>query len=195
MQGQLILVRHGESVGNATETFTDSPEVPLTELGCAQARESAETLRKRFRPVRLISSPFRRAHQTAEIIAEALALPVEVEPDVREQNLGDLQGQPYELALHSPGFREQPIGQWRPPNGETLSEVRERAVSVLARLARAYPASDVVVVCHAGTIRAVWSFLAGSWDVARGINNGELLVCPHSGEHFGEPKLVTLSED
>jgi probable phosphoglycerate mutase len=191
MRGRLILVRHGESVGNATETFTDSPEVPLTELGRAQARESAELLSKLFRPVRLISSPFRRAVETAEIIAEVLALPIDVEPNVREQDLGDLHGQPYEAAPRSPGFHQHHFGQWRPPNGETLSEVRDRAVPVLARLARAHSEVDITIVCHGGTIRALWSFFAGSWEVARGIDNAEFLVCPHDGEHFGEPELLS----
>jgi broad specificity phosphatase PhoE len=193
MRGRVILVRHGESVGNATQTFTDSPEAPLTEFGRVQARESGEILRRQFQPIRLISSPFRRAYESAEIIAEELSLPIEVEPDVREQYLGDLHGQPYEAARRSPGFNELPFGEWRPPNGETLREVRERAAPVFANLARAHAEDDVAVICHSGTIRALWSFITGSWQLARGVENGELLVCPHDGEQFGDPQLVTLS--
>ena len=110
------MVRHGESEGNATRTFTLSDEVPLTDLGRTQARSTAEILRGRFAPVRLISSPFRRARQTADEIASILGLPIEIEPDVREQHPGELRGRPYGEALGSPGFAAPPpAGSGVPP--------------------------------------------------------------------------------
>jgi broad specificity phosphatase PhoE len=194
VNGRLILVRHGESEGNATRTFTHSPEVPLTDPGREQARRSGEVLRDRFQVVRLISSPFRRAHQTAEIISAVLSLPIEVEEDVREQHLGELHGQPYESALASPGFSDLPVWEWRPPGGETLCEVRDRAVPVIERVARAHPTNDVAVVCHGGTIVALWSHVAASWEKTLPVRNGDLLVVRHDGERFSEPELLALDE-
>ena len=90
MCARLILVRHGESQGNATLTFTRNPDSPLTTAGEDQARRSAGLIQAGFRPARLISSPYQRATQTARIIGKALDLPVEIENDLREQSMGDL---------------------------------------------------------------------------------------------------------
>jgi probable phosphoglycerate mutase len=192
MRGRLILARHGESVGNATRTFTDSPEVTLTDLGRAQARRSAEILKERFSPVHLISSPYRRARDTAEIISSVLDLAIEVEPAVREQSYGELRGQPYEVARTSPGFAEIPRWDWRPPGGETLREVRARSAPALGRVARTYPDEHAVIVCHGGTIWALWSHVVDDWERAGPIGNAELLVIAHDGERFTEPEVVPL---
>ncbi len=69
MRGAILLVRHGESEGNAARTFSPSTQVPLTERGRRQAAATAEILRGRFAPVRLVTSSFRRAHQTADGLA------------------------------------------------------------------------------------------------------------------------------
>ena len=71
VRGSLIWVRHGESLGNAVQRFTRTHHAPLTALGQEQARRTGALIQKRFEPVRLISSPYRRAQMTAEIIGEA----------------------------------------------------------------------------------------------------------------------------
>jgi broad specificity phosphatase PhoE len=187
--GRIVLVRHAESEGNAARSFTRSPEVPLTERGWEQARESAVLLAKDFEPERLVSSPFRRARQTAEAIAERLALRVEIEAGVREQHFGELHGEPYEAARSSPGFAELPRWEWRPPGGETLLEVRDRAVPVIEQLAGAHAEGTVVVVSHGGTIFALWSWLVGRWESARSLGNAERCVITHDGREFSPPVL------
>jgi len=91
--GKLIMVRHGESEGNRDRRFTISPEVPLTDLGRQQAREAARRIAKRFKPQMIISSPYRRARQTSDIIAAELGLPIEIVHDLHERDLGVLKGQ------------------------------------------------------------------------------------------------------
>lgn len=194
MSGRLILIRHGESEANASRTFTTSPEVPLTDLGRTQARQSGEVLRRTFTPVRLLSSPYRRAVQTAELIAEILSLSVEIEPAMREQHLGELHGQPYDAALRSLGFEDQTRWAWRPPGGETLEEVRDRAAPALERIARAHAAADVVVVTHGGTLFALWSHLSGSWERARTLGNAEICVVAHDGARLREPEILPIGE-
>ncbi len=195
MSGRLIFVRHGESEGNALRTFTRTHHAPLTAKGEDQARQAGELIRSRFSPARLVSSPYRRAHQTAQIIAEALgagtAPPiVEIEEELREQSMGALHGQPYDAALSSPGFDRLPRWEWRPPGGETLIEVQARALPAALRILRAHPSSEVVLVSHNGTIHSLWAHFAGSWESARGIPNAALLILPHDGEKPGEPELI-----
>lgn len=191
--GRILLVRHGESEGNLARRFTESDHVPLTDLGREQASRAAAILRAQFAPAQIVSSPFTRARQTAEIIASALSLPIEIEPDLREQFLGDLHGQAYDAALKTPGFDSLPRWEWRPPAGETLVEVQTRAVFALLRIARASIGRDVVVTSHAGTIQACWAHVDGEWSAVPHIPNCGVVAIEHDGAEFGEPELLPPS--
>ncbi|GAB5413495.1 MAG: hypothetical protein Cons2KO_10980 [Congregibacter sp.] len=75
---QLILIRHGEP-----DLSNGADDPPLSQLGLQQARQSAELLSRE--PInRIVSSPLLRARQTAEPLAAALALPVELVDGVAE---------------------------------------------------------------------------------------------------------------
>ncbi len=165
--------------------------MPLTPAGREQAARTAAFLRAGFAPGRLVSSPFARAQQTAEIIAEALALPIELEPDLREQHLGELHGQPYDAALATPGYDVLPRWEWRPPSGETLVEVRVRAARALESIARAAVGGDVVVVSHAGTIQSCWAHVEGSWEGVPHIPNCSVVRIAVAPGGFGAPELLT----
>jgi broad specificity phosphatase PhoE len=186
----LLLVRHGESEGNALRRFTESDRVPLTPAGREQAARAAAFLRAHFEPARIVSSPFTRAWQTAGIIAASLALPLEVEPDLREQFLGALHGQSYDAALSTPGYDTLPRWDWRPPEGETLAEVRVRAARLIATIARASLGRDVVAVSHAGTIQSVWAEVEGSWEGVPPIPNGSIVRIAVGASGYGEPTLL-----
>ena len=67
--GKLIMVRHGESEGNAIRRFTTSGEAKITELGRRQAHEAALRIKHKFQPARVIASTFARARETGLIIA------------------------------------------------------------------------------------------------------------------------------
>ncbi len=191
MPARLICVRHAESEGNAARSFTRTNHAPLTARGETQARRAAERIRARFAPRCVIASPYRRAHDTARIIATALRTSCEIEHELREQFMGGLHGQPYEAALASPGWKELPRWEWRPPGGgETLLEVQARALPAVRRIARAHPADDVVLVSHAGTLHSLWAHAAGGWEHTHGIPNGGLLVIPHDGERFHAAELL-----
>jgi probable phosphoglycerate mutase len=187
--GRLWLVRHGESEGNARGRFTENDSVPLTAAGREQAQRTAAFLRPLVRAPRLVSSPFARALQTAEILAAQLDCAIELEHELREQSLGRLHGQPYEAALATPGYDAQPRWAWRPPEGETLVEVQARAARALAALARVSVGSDVLVVSHAGTIQSCWAHVDGSWEACPTPNCAVVRVA-HDGVEFGEPELV-----
>jgi len=85
----MILVRHGESefnaVFNRTRIDPGIKDPKLTAAGRAQVQRAAAEIKRDGHPIRrLITSPYTRALQTAAILAEELALPVEVEPIVHE---------------------------------------------------------------------------------------------------------------
>jgi len=178
--GRLLLIRHGESEGNRARTFTLTPEVPITETGRAQVERAAEWIVGRYRPARIVTSPFVRARQTADILARRLGLAVTVEPELRERSYGELAGQSYTSARALPDFDPATYWLWRPPGGgENLLEVAARAGAALDRVARAGADVEVLVVSHGAVMTALWYHVTGAWRTGRVARNAGLIVVEH----------------
>jgi probable phosphoglycerate mutase len=181
--GRLLLVRHAESEGNRDRVFTRTPEVGLTERGHEQARRVGEWLRARYEPAQLVSSPYRRARQTAAEIATSTALDVHVEEDLRERSYGHLAGQPYD----APRPDYDPATYWSllPPGGETLEEVVVRVGRVIDRLARTAVGRNLVVVSHGAVMIALWRHLTGDWSApGRVVRNAGVVLVEHTGDRY-----------
>ena len=193
--GRLIMVRHGESEGNRDRRFTISPEVPLTELGRQQAREAARRIAKRFTPARIISSPYRRARQTSDIIAGELDLQIEVVHDLHERELGVLKGQSYDLlrdlAGQDSGYDPKRGWLWRPAGGESYEDVRQRVSLAIDDIRRRYPVEELVVVSHGGVMLSLWAHLTGAWEAAHLPPNCGIVLIEHESGRVHPPKLLT----
>ena len=86
-------LRHGETDWNARGLSQGNVDIPLNDVGRAQARTAAGLLRTRgIRSI--VASPLSRAHDTALIAAELIGQPVEVQDDLREVEFGVQEGQP-----------------------------------------------------------------------------------------------------
>jgi probable phosphoglycerate mutase len=152
----LLLVRHGQSAWNAENRWQGQADPPLSELGEQQAGEAAERLAG-LGFTCVVSSDLQRARRTADILAAPLGLPVGVDPDLREIDVGDWQGLtrpeieagwPGALADWSEGRSESP------PGGETRTHLVERAQAALARAAAAAsPGDRVLLVSHGALVR------------------------------------------
>lgn len=178
--GRLILVRHGESEGNRDRVFTPTAEVPLTAAGREQVRATGEWIATRFSPVEVVASPFRRARQTAGILAARLGLDVRIEEDLRERSYGTLAGQPYASMRGTEGWDPERYWLWRPPGGgETLVDVAARAGAALDRVARGAPGADVVVVSHGAVMHALWRHVDGAWSSRKVARNAGVFVAEH----------------
>src|SRR5437879_1930844 len=90
---KLILIRHGQSLWNLQNRFTGWIDVPLTELGYAEARKAADRLRGIQIDV-AYTSALSRAQETLREILDRLALDVPVIRDqaLNERHYGQLQG-------------------------------------------------------------------------------------------------------
>lgn len=175
--GRLILIRHAESEGNRDGCFTPHPEIPLTGRGREQAEVAAAVLAQRFAPSRIVSSPFLRARQTAEILAVGLGLPVEIAADLRERSYGELAGSPYTTPRI--GYDPTSYWTWRPPGGETLDEVLRRAGAVLDGLVAAAPDAEIIVVSHGAVMMALDRHVRGTWGPGRVVDNAGMVVVEH----------------
>lgn len=92
---RLLFVRHGKSQANATK-IVGTPSTPLAEEGIEQARRVGEVL-KTQNVTAIVCSPYVRAKQTADIIAEEVGIPIRnitVIDDLHERRMGSLEGQP-----------------------------------------------------------------------------------------------------
>ena len=188
--GKLIMVRHGESEGNAIRHFTTSGEAKITELGRRQALEAAKKIKLQFMPIRVIASTFARARETGLIIAAELAIPIEYEAEFREMSLGDLAGKPYDTIASDPTFDPKRSWTWRAPNGESHEDVLRRVAPVLDRVAGNYPDDEIVIVSHGGVMRAVWAHVTGKWENAHVPPNCGIVAIEHRGGRYREPVVV-----
>ncbi|MDD6160350.1 MAG: histidine phosphatase family protein [Oscillospiraceae bacterium] len=146
----LYLVRHGQSEGNAARTFHGRTDYPLTELGREQARQSGEKL-SGVSFTRCCASTLSRAWETARICLGDRAVEIEPCPELREQDIGEMEGLTWqEMEERFPHLLHPYIEDWwsvTPPGGES-PEVLSRRVNrcveeIIAR------GEDTLIVGHA----------------------------------------------
>ena len=149
----LYLIRHGEASGAIFDIIGDTD---LSPLGIVQA----ERLRDRLVATGeiaadvLISSTFKRARQTAEIIAPALELPIIFDDEVQELRDGMGEGMhvdEYRAKFGEVNLRETPFRQVA-PGGENWGQFVLRVATALDRIVREYEGKTIVIVCHGGVV-------------------------------------------
>ncbi|XP_062156932.1 phosphoglycerate mutase-like protein 4 [Alnus glutinosa] len=159
---EIIVVRHGETEWNADGRIQGHLDVELNDAGRQQAAAVADRLSREPNISVVYSSDLKRAFETAQIIATSCGgLEVIKDPDLRERNLGDLQGLVLREATKlSPkaykAFLNHKTDQEIPGGGESLDQLYERCTSSLERLGRKHKGERVVVVTHGGVIRALY---------------------------------------
>ena len=156
----VLLLRHAQSTWNADGRWQGRADPPLSAAGEADARRLAEDIAGGERAdltglSAVVSSDLARAHRTAEILSERLALgPVELFAGLRERDVGDFTGLTRaEIEARWPGLLASvPL---EPPRGESRPAVLSRAVATLHRVAARHPGARVIAVSHGALIRAV----------------------------------------
>lgn len=153
-----MLLRHGESEGNAQGRMQGRRDYPLSALGREQAARAAAFIRANGLPLNAVyCSPLERASETAAIVAEAGVRPhAIVDEDLPEIGAGALEGlNEAEIRAAHPEFMHRPLsetGDFAAYGGESNAEVQARLTRLMARLeARHRQAEDrVLLVGHGG---------------------------------------------
>ncbi len=159
---QFLLVRHGETDWNRDRRFQGHADPPLNETGREQARTlAAELAREQLDAV--YTSDLARANETAEIIARRLSVPIVVDAELREIDVGEWQGLTWpEIEERFPdgvrNWHERGHGWER---GETYDALGERVVRALRRIGAEHPAGRILIVGHGGTVRSVRALIEG----------------------------------
>jgi broad specificity phosphatase PhoE len=147
---KLILARHGETVWNVEKIYRGRTDVNLDEVGIKQA----ELLGKHLSNLELeavYSSPLRRALDTANVIARYQKIGVHIAEGLTDLNYGEWQSLPEQEAkrlyptLHNE-WHNNPH-KVRMPGGESLGDVRSRAIEVVNEVLFKYQGA-VVLVSH-----------------------------------------------
>lgn len=164
----ITLLRHGRSLADDEGVHEGRYDSPLTEVGRRQANKRAKDFVQRgFTFDAIIASTLQRANETAHIIASALNIPVENDPDWMEKDNGKLAGLPYDLAEErypKPSILSPytPLGI----TGESHWDIYLRAARAVQKLVQRGPGS-YLVVAHGGILNNAIRAMMG---VTPGIN-------------------------
>lgn len=158
------LMRHGEVHNPDSILYGRLPGYNLSGLGSDMAQMVADDLRSRKAHItHLVSSPLERAQQTAEPIARAYGLDVEIDPRVIEAE-SKLQGQPISarpLLLLKPRNLRRLINPLGPSWGEPYGEQVSRMVAAIKDARAAAEGAEAVIVSHQSPIWTTRLFLEG----------------------------------
>ena len=176
--GRVVVLRHGRTGHNLRHIWQGQLDVPLDDVGTAQAKAAAEALAP-LRPAALVSSDLVRAAATADAVAAAAGLPVERDPRLREIDVGRWEGLTRD-EIAAAGDADL-LAAWRrgddvPLGGaERPSDLGRRGAVALAEHAAALDGGTLLVVAHGALLRAAVLTLLGveqpRWTMLAGLPN------------------------
>jgi probable phosphoglycerate mutase len=155
---RLLLLRHGQTEYSAQARYSGRADLLLTELGERQAAAAAARLAGMDGVAAVLSSPMLRAKRTAEPVADALGVPLQVHEGLIETDFGAWEGLTFAEAsardpeLHSRWLTDTSVA---PPGGETMDAVHRRVRRVRDQLIAEHGAATVVVVSHVTPIKSL----------------------------------------
>lgn len=191
---KVVFWRHGRTAWNVENRFQGATDVPLDEVGLAQAAAGAPALAA-MGPSLIVSSDLERAVQTAEALVAITGVTMVSDAGLRETNGGAWQGKTRAEIID---MDEQLFLRWvaghdvRPPGGELRGEVVTRVLAAVDRHLEDVPqGGTMIVVSHGGAIRGAIGGLLGlapeQWTALGVISNaawsvlGEMHLPPASG--------------
>jgi len=148
---QIILVRHGQTPWNLDKIFRGSRDIPLNDQGREEARLAGEWLKGEIIHA-AYCSPLSRARDTGEAIARHHNLAVTDLPGLSDLCYGDWEGMPLAevKVAHAELYRqwETAPATVRFPKGETLDEVKDRAIKAVEAVVERHPGQVVLLAAH-----------------------------------------------
>jgi broad specificity phosphatase PhoE len=196
MATELILIRHGYTV----RVHGDYVHAPLTPLGRQQAAQTGEYLFTSQEPIDgFYSSPLRRAHETADIIASKINMKPVIKRGIREVEGLEIPA----LGLYEIASIFDPVEDYLDDRaGKPIRwPIQGRVSKSMLEIIAAHPDQRVVVVAHSGVISSVlaWYFPEerGEWWLTT-VRNCSLTRLAVDGAHvqvLGVDEVQHLSPD
>jgi len=162
----LVVVRHGRTEWNREVRFRGQMDLPLDDVGQAQARAAAAAIQRRWpQAAAIYASPLLRAQQTAAPVAAALGKSVQLHAGLCDVDYGAWTGlTPAEASVRDPELYDLWLtapGRVRFPDGETLGDVQARVQQLLLETGAAHAGQTVVLVGHVVVNRVLLCTLLG----------------------------------
>ena len=164
----LLYLRHGQTDWNAQRLIQGRTDIPLNETGRAQAREQAAALGNHKPPVEIVyASPLKRARETAEIIQQALGVPLWFDDRLMEQCFGSLEGTQLTRWFEEAEFLQH--------GAEPSAALYERVCDFLDDIGEAHEGQTVLVVAHGRVGHAVHWYYHGHDETDTSLHQNAVL--------------------
>jgi probable phosphoglycerate mutase len=153
-----LLLRHGQTALSTERRFAGRGDIPLTETGERQATAAAARLAARGGIDVIVTSPLRRARRTAEAVAAATDVPLQVEDGLAETDFGKWEGLTFAEA--SARWPDE-LSAWlrsadvAPPGGESFAATARRVAAALDRLLAEHQFQTLLLVSHVTPIKTL----------------------------------------
>jgi glucosyl-3-phosphoglycerate phosphatase len=155
------LLRHAPTLWNLEKRIQGQWDSELAPQGVAKA----EALAPRLTALglgRILSSDLGRAKATAGLLNLRLCLPITLDRRLREQHYGEWTGRYWRDIPEADRLAAEAAGwHFKPPGGESRTDVRQRVEHALIDAGRTIPGRNVLVVTHQGVVKAVLNHLLG----------------------------------
>jgi broad specificity phosphatase PhoE len=164
---RVLLIRHGQSQGNAERRFGGHSATPLSERGQQEAAATARVLQLETITA-IYSSDLLRALQTAEPLARATGLKIVQDSAFRERSVGRMEGLTFEEAAQQ--YPEEYAALLRRDfehvllGGESYRQMLDRTAGHLDRAIEQHRGGVIAVFSHTGTICILALHLIGALD-------------------------------
>ena len=151
---KLYVARHGQTLWNLSGRVNGITDTVLTENGIMQAEQLAEKMKEKNIDI-IVSSPLKRALDTAEIISKKCQTEVITDSRLTEQNYGIFEG----MSSKNPEFLEnKKCFAHKYPGGESMMQVAARTYALIEEMKDAYKDKTVLFVCHGGVCRVIATY-------------------------------------
>ncbi len=172
---EIFFLRHGENRANLTKEFSyKKVDYPLNEKGILQAQQTGAFLRQKHMDA-IVTSPLKRASQTANIVGEYLGLKPIIMENFREINVGTLEDIP--PSEESWGLYKRIVKGWAAgnadpafPGGENYHQLWYRFHTGLKDIIQQHPEKRILIVGHGGI------FTLTMMDLCPGVDVGQLIL-------------------
>ncbi|MBT0665147.1 alpha-ribazole phosphatase [Geobacter pelophilus] len=159
----IYLLRHGDSRRDGVKRFMGRTDLPLSAAGEAQAKEWQRQL-AHLTFSRVICSDLNRSRETAKLVALGHGVALQEISSLREIDMGEWDGRSFaEIRQQFPDAfsrRGEEIATFRPPGGESFSDLEQRVLPAFSRLVQG-ATGNLLVVGHAGVNRVLICHLLG----------------------------------
>lgn len=152
--GSIYLVRHGLTKYNLENRFQGHLDIPLSSEGVNQAIKLQSFFENKKIDV-IYSSDLKRAKDTANFISQSKKLKINILPNLREVDVGDLEGLKWEeVKKHHPIWVKAGHNDGY-PGGESRKDIDLRVKQLWDYITKKHPSEEVVLLTHGGIIKAL----------------------------------------